>query len=36
MDDVRKLCPNAKIENGLSIVDSKSENAKEELKRWCI
>lgn len=36
MDDVRKLCPNAKIENGLSIVGSRSENAKEELERWCI
>lgn len=36
MDDVRKLCPNAKIENGLSIVGSRVENAKEELERWCI
>ena len=36
MDDVRKLCPNAKIENGLSIVGSRSENAKEELESWCI
>ncbi len=36
MDDVRKLCPNAKIENGLSIIGSRSENAKEELERWCI
>ena len=36
MDDVRKLCPNAKVDSSLSIVGSRSENAKEELKRWCI
>ncbi len=36
MDDVRKLCPNAKIENGLSIVGSRVETAKEELEGWCI
>ena len=46
MDDVRKLCPNAKVDSSLSIenqikqalsiVGSRSENAKEELKSWCI
>ena len=36
MDDVRKLCPNAKIENSLSIVGSRVENTKEELESWCI
>lgn len=36
MDDVRKLCPNAKIEKGLSIVGSRVERAKEELESWCI
>ena len=32
--DIRKLCPAAKVESGLSIYGSRVKNSKNEVERW--
>ncbi len=32
--DIRRLCPGAKVEEGLAIQGGSAERAKEEIEKW--
>ena len=33
--DIRRICPGAKVEKGLTIRGSSVKNAENDLKEWC-
>lgn len=33
-NDIRKLCPNSKVEKGLSLIGSEVENSDKEIENW--
>ena len=33
--DIRRICPGAKVEKGLAIRASSVKNAENDLKKWC-
>lgn len=35
ISDIKKLCPNAEVKNGLAVLGSTVSRKKEQIKNWC-